>query len=60
MIETTDDIYYEVEHSDKFVNIKWIDLDSLLLDLNSWLEAEDYKELKQCVEDFINELNEEK
>ena len=37
---------------------KWVNLDSLLLDMKSWLEAEDYDELKQCVSDFINELEE--
>ena len=37
---------------------RWFSLDSLLSDLNSWLQANDYEELKQCVEDFINELEE--
>ena len=37
---------------------RWVSLDSLLSDLNSWLQANDYDELKQCVEDFINELEE--
>jgi len=28
------------------------------LDMKSWLEANDFAELKQCVSDFVNELEE--
>lgn len=37
---------------------RWVSLNSILDDMNSWLQAEDYDELKQCVEDYINELQE--
>ena len=45
------DIYKKAE-------AKWVSMDFLLMNLNSWLEANDYAELKQCVEDFIDELKE--
>jgi hypothetical protein len=57
-MKTTDDIFYEVEHSDKFANELWIPFSQLILDLKSMIEAEDYAELKQCVSDLINELEE--
>lgn len=38
---------------------KWVKLDDLLLDLEGFLQAEDYAELKQCVSDLIDELKEE-
>lgn len=43
---------------DKRISKRWVSVDDLLSDMNSWLQAEDYKELKQCVEDFISELKE--
>jgi len=63
MIRTGCDIWEEVEEGGKqgtaiFGAKKYINVDDLLIDLNSWLEAGDYKELKQCVEDFISELKE--
>ena len=39
---------------------RWVSMSSILDDLKSWLQANDYDELKQCVEDYINELEEDK
>ena len=51
------------EHIEKDVyakaECKWVKLDDLLLDLEGFLQAEDYAELKQCVSDLIDELKEE-
>ena len=74
MIKTAVEIWGEIQDIKKFpaksiaelsekcfdVRIlkRWVSMDSLLSDLNSWLQAEDYDELRQCVKDFINELEE--
>jgi len=35
-----------------------VEVEDLLLDLESMLQAETYSELKQCVSDYIDELKE--
>lgn len=44
---------------DKKILEKWVNYDELLSDLKSWLQSNDFDELKQCVEDTINELEED-
>jgi len=66
MILTGKKIYEEIlEYADgkgnhELNNIQFVSIPNLLNDLESWLQAEDYDELKQCVSDFINELEESK
>ena len=39
-------------------NTYWIKTEDVLFNLRSWLEANDFDELMQCVTDYIDELNE--
>ena len=43
---------------DKRILEKWVKVDDVLLNLRSWLQANDFSELNQCVSDYINELEE--
>lgn len=43
---------------DKKILEKWIKVDDVLMNINGWLDANDYDELHQCVSDYINELKE--
>jgi len=41
-----------------FDDIEEVVIEAKKLDMKSWLEANDFAELKQCVSDFVNELEE--
>jgi len=58
IIEKAEDVCSDDDKYPKFIKKKWVVVDDVLLDMKSWLEANDFAELKQCVSDFINELEE--
>jgi len=39
--------------------LKVVSVNDLIIDLKSWLDANDYIEVTQCISDLINELEEE-